>query len=107
VPLLQSLRYKLIYNGNPALIRNTRYGNPVPGSIKHNICQWDIVFDNHDLFKGGWAGQGLLVNPDRNLVAVWSGFMNDAGRSTPLMPVLRGMLDTLYPGTDPESPAEK
>jgi len=67
----------LTSGGNPGLLRNNRGDWPVPEDIKWNVYQWDEVFTNNDIFKGGWAGQGLLVNPDRDLVAVWVGY--DAG----------------------------
>ena len=67
----------LTEGGDPAIIRNNRGGWPVPEDIKWNVYQWDQVFANNDIYKGGWAGQGLLINPDRDLVAVWVGY--DAG----------------------------
>jgi CubicO group peptidase (beta-lactamase class C family) len=63
--------------GRPEILRNNRGGWPVPEDIKWNVYQWDQVFTNNDIYKGGWAGQGLLINPDRDLVAVWVGY--DAG----------------------------
>ena len=63
--------------GNPALLEKARSQGWVDDSVKHNVYQWDLVFDNNDLYKGGWAGQGLLVNPDRDLVAVWTGYFKD------------------------------
>lgn len=33
--------------------------------------QFDAVFADGDLFKGGMRGQGLYISPDKNLVAVW------------------------------------
>ena len=67
----------LTEGGDPEIIRNNRGGWPVPEDIKWNVYQWDEVFANNDIYKGGWAGQGLLINPDRDLVAVWVGY--DAG----------------------------
>ena len=63
--------------GRPEILRNNRGGWPVPEDIKWNVYQWDQVYTNSDIYKGGWAGQGLLINPDRDLVAVWTGY--DAG----------------------------
>ncbi len=66
--------------GRPGLLANARWGVPEEVSqkiVKHNVYQWDLVFTNNDIFKGGWAGQGLLVNPDRDLVAVYAGYFND------------------------------
>jgi CubicO group peptidase (beta-lactamase class C family) len=63
--------------GRPEILRNNRGGWPVPEDIKWNVYQWDQVYTNNDIYKGGWVGQGLLINPDRDLVAVWVGY--DAG----------------------------
>ena len=88
--------------GRPALLRNSRSGYPVPPNVKHNVYQWDVVFTNNDIYKGGWAGQGLLVNPDRNLVAVYVGYSKDSENSemAPLGP-LRQVLEGVF-----GSPAE-
>lgn len=39
---------------------------PIGGSY-----QFDAVFKDGDLYKGGMRGQGLYVSPDKNTVAVW------------------------------------
>ena len=36
-----------------------------------------MIYDNGDIYKGGWAGQGLLVNPSRDLVAVFTSYFKD------------------------------
>lgn len=38
---------------------------------KFNAYQWDAVFEDGDLFKGGMNGQGLYVSPSRDTVIVW------------------------------------
>ena len=60
--------------------------------------QWDAVFSNSDYFKGGWAGQGILVNPQKDLVAVYTGYAIDDNESQPdLLPILRQLLNHIYP----------
>jgi hypothetical protein len=89
---------ELIKNGgNPKLLANARSGESPPEDVKHNVYQWDVVFTNNDFFKGGWAGQGLLVNPDRDLVAVYTGYFKDDEYSevSPL-PVLRTVLNGVF-----------
>ena len=68
-------------------------------AIKHNVYQWDRVDKNNDVYKGGWAGQGLLFNPTRDLVVVYVGYMKDdkASEMSVLTP-LRKILDSLYGG---------
>ena len=64
----------LLNEGNPGLLANA--GAAMPG-VKHNIYQWDAVFADGTLFKGGWAGQGLIINPAWDLVAVFTGYFKD------------------------------
>ena len=46
---------------------------------------------------GGWAGQGLLINPDRDLVAVYTGYFKDDKYSeTDLLPLLRSVLEGVF-----------
>lgn len=87
----------LLHGGRPELLENARYGGRLPG-VKHNVYQWDLVFDNNDVYKGGWAGQGLLVNPERDVVAVWVGYTAaDSDPDTyPLLPRVRAVLDGVF-----------
>jgi CubicO group peptidase (beta-lactamase class C family) len=88
--------------GRPELLANARWGAPpgiAEGTLKHNVYQWDLVFANNDIYKGGWAGQGLLVNPDRDLVAVYAGYFNEDQSELPVLPRLRQVLNGVF-GTD-------
>jgi CubicO group peptidase (beta-lactamase class C family) len=38
-----------------------------------NRYQWDAVFEDGDLYKSGFGGQGLYVSPARDMVVVWFG----------------------------------
>jgi CubicO group peptidase (beta-lactamase class C family) len=85
--------------GNPRLLANARWGAPkafTRGDVKHNVYQWDQVFANGDLFKGGWAGQGLLINPDRDLVAVYAGYFNEERSELAVLPRLRQVLSGVF-----------
>ena len=66
--------------------------------IKHNIYQWDEIYANGDYFKSGWAGQGFLVNPQRDLVAVFVSYKKIDESEINLEPVILKMLDSLYGG---------
>jgi CubicO group peptidase (beta-lactamase class C family) len=90
--------------GRPELLANARSGAPDETAqkvVKHNVYQWDQVFTNNDLFKGGWAGQGLLVNPDRDLVAVYAGYFNDDQSELSVRPRLRQVLNGVFGEVDP------
>ena len=73
----------LRFGANPALRRNlgavsTRMGGQnTAGPYVHNIYQWDYVHSDGTLYKGGWAGQGLIVNPALDLVAVYASYFKD------------------------------
>ena len=83
----------LLNEGNAQLLANS--GAAAPG-IRHNIYQWDAVFEDGTLFKGGWAGQGLIINPAWDVVAVFTGYFKDDESSEvalqpKLLEVLRGV----------------
>jgi hypothetical protein len=86
----------ILHGGRPELLANSRFGS-APEGVKHNVYQWDLVFDNNDFYKGGWAGQGLLINSDRDYVAVYAGYFKDVANSeVALLPVLRGVLEGVF-----------
>lgn len=92
---------ELIRNGgNPALLRNARFPGQRDESVKHNVYQWDRIYRNGDFYKGGWAGQGLITNPDRDVVAVWAGYMKDGPhREANHLPIVRSVLEGVFGGT--------
>ena len=86
----------ILDGGNPELLVNARSKGWRSHDIKHNVYQWDSVFRNNDMYKGGWGGQGLLVNPDRDLVAVYTGYFKKDQSEIRLLRILRSVLDELY-----------
>ncbi|MEM7079343.1 MAG: serine hydrolase domain-containing protein [Pseudomonadota bacterium] len=105
-PIISAAHLDLLQNGgNPALLRNA--GAQAPG-VKHNVYQWDAVLENGTLFKGGWAGQGLIINPQWDVVAVYTGyFKDDAYSELPLRPRILALLDTLYGASSPPAGSEE
>ena len=89
---------ELISNGgNLKLWAKSREALQIPLEFSHSIYQWDAIYNNGDIFKGGWAGQGLLINPKKDLVAVFTGYSIDAEQSQPsLLPVLRKVLRQVF-----------
>jgi len=88
----------LLHGGNPDLLKNARIPGGMNDETRHNVYQWDAVYKNDDIYKGGWAGQGLLVNPRKDLVAVWTGYFKDAqGSEMKQLPVIRDALKAVYP----------
>ena len=87
----------LLNGGRPALFANAGFPAADVSGIKHNIYQWDEVRSNGDIYKGGWAGQGLLINPQRDVVAVFTGYFKDDDYSeVAIEPVLQTMLDDVF-----------
>ncbi|MDE0747048.1 MAG: serine hydrolase [Porticoccaceae bacterium] len=89
----------IINKGRPELLANARFAGERSANpdIKHNSYQWDVVYNNNDIFKGGWAGQGLLINHEKDLVAVYLGYIKEDGSELAVLPRLRELLKTIYP----------
>lgn len=83
--------------GNPKL----RFSYRVPGSeeevLVDTLYQWDGVYPNGTLIKEGWAGQGLIINPNWDLVAVYTSYIKDDQASEiALGPVVWELIHKLY-----------
>ena len=88
----------ILNGGRPELLQNARFPGQDLDQVKHNVYQWDLVYKNNDVYKGGWAGQGLLINPDKDIVAVYLGYAkDDEFSSSGVLPRLRKVLNSLYP----------
>ena len=68
---------KIISDKHIDFLFNKANPNLVRGDGSHNIYQWDYVDRQGFLFKGGWGGQGLLVNPTLDLVAVFTSYFKE------------------------------
>ena len=49
--------------------------------------EWDVISDKGELAKGGWAGQLLYINREKDLVIVWFGTNQTANPRPELLPV--------------------
>ena len=84
--------------GNPELWKKAFDEGSIKDDFSHSIYQWDQIYKNHDFFKGGWGGQGLLVNPDKDLVVAYTGYYKDSqGSEIELLPILRQLLKDVFP----------
>ena len=87
----------LLSEGDPQLLKNAGLDYLIKSGVKHNIYQWDAVHANGSLYKGGWAGQGLFINPEWDVVAVFTSYYKDDEHSEiPLTPVMLGLLNAVY-----------
>ena len=85
----------LLNQGRPELIR---HGSPqkIPKNFRHNVYQWDMVYQSNDIYKGGWAGQGLIVNPVKDYVVVWNSYFKDKEESEiKLTPIIHQVLHSI------------
>lgn len=87
--------------GRPELLAST--GIPVAGSpgaphlaVRYNIYQWGAVYTNGAMLQGGWGGQGLIVNPLHDTVAVFAAYTKEDGSEIDLEPIVLEMLDELF-----------
>ncbi|MDH3440461.1 MAG: hypothetical protein OEM63_06900, partial [Gammaproteobacteria bacterium] len=87
--------------GDPSLLRYGGSTRADEAGIKHNVYQWDAIYENDNFYKGGWAGQGLIVNPTRDTVAVFTSYFKDDSYSeVPLGGKLFEVLDGVFGETE-------
>jgi len=92
----------LLNGGRPELVENARWQGwndrmTKPGDTLPPVYHWDMIYSNGDIYKGGWAGQGLLINPRRDLVAVFVGYFKDDEHSElAVLDRLRQALNAVY-----------
>ena len=76
--IISAAHIDLIRNGgDPNLRLNAGLPGVEESGVKHNVYQWDEIYADDTFFKGGWAGQGLMVNPTRDTVAVFTSYFKD------------------------------
>ena len=67
----------LLNGGRPHLLQNADAPPGAESGIKHNVYQWGRVDVNGYVAQGGWGGQGLIVNPEKDVVAVFTSYFKD------------------------------
>lgn len=82
--------------GNEKLFDRSREAGQLDDDVRYPIYQWDEVYDNNDFYKGGWAGQGLLVNPDKDTVVVYTGYFKEDQSEADMLPILRRLMIAVY-----------
>lgn len=50
----------------------------------HPACQWNVVRPDRSLFKSGFGGQGLYVDPESEVVIAYTGAPDPSGRANGL-----------------------
>jgi CubicO group peptidase (beta-lactamase class C family) len=70
------------------------FGNDLPRCASR---QWNLVWDDGDMFKGGFGGQGLYVSPARDLVIAFFGTPAADGSVNGIRWICRRLATTLFP----------
>lgn len=83
---------KIVSEETLDLLLNQPNPNLVNNDGSHNSYQWDRIFDDGFMFKGGWGGQGILVNPLLDVVAVYTGYYKDDYSQVEVLEPLLGAL---------------
>ncbi len=55
----------------------------------HAAWQWDMIWPDGTMFKGGYSGQGLYVDPERDLIIAFFGTAAKTGESNALLNISR------------------
>ena len=55
----------------------------------HAAWQWDMIWADGTMFKGGYSGQGIFVAPERDIVIAFYGTANTEGNSHDLLKISR------------------
>lgn len=67
---------------------NTLFDGDAP---LHSRWQWDFIWEDGDMYKDGYSGQGLYVSPKNELVLAWFGTADTDFRVHRLLPLSRKM----------------
>ena len=87
----------ILNDKNPNLTLKANKAGQLPPDFSHSGYLWDAVYTNDDFYRAGWAGQGLLINPTKDVVAVYTGYAIDPQESQPdLLPILRQVLNNVF-----------
>ena len=86
---------KIVSDKTLNLLLNEPNDNLVRSDGSHNAYQWDYIDKDGFMIKGGWGGQALVVNPNLDIVAVYTSYYkNDYSQydlREPLLKILRGI----------------
>ena len=87
---------QIISDDHINFLLNSANSNLIRDNGSHNIYQWDYVDSEGFMFKGGWGGQGLIVNPKLDLVAVYTSYFKEDYSQQNLRPVVFDVLRGIY-----------
>ncbi|MEP1554705.1 MAG: serine hydrolase domain-containing protein [Paraglaciecola sp.] len=65
---------------------NSLFDGDVP---LHSRWQWDLIWQDGDMFKSGYSGQGIYISPNHEWVMVWFGTADTEFKTHELLPIAR------------------
>jgi CubicO group peptidase (beta-lactamase class C family) len=66
------------------------------GSMSQPIYQWNSIYSHDWLEHGGWGGQGMLISPSRDVVAIYTSYRKDDYSEIDLGAVMFELLNTVF-----------
>jgi len=80
----------LFNHGNPKLLRDAGK------HISQNTYAWGVGNDSGYLSHGGWGGQGLIIHPNKDIVAVFTSYTKDDFSEVSLQDAVFKVLDETF-----------
>jgi len=85
----------LFNHGNPKLLRNA------DSRISQNTYAWGVGNDSGYLSHGGWGGQGLIIHPEKDVVAVFTSYTKEDNSEVSLQGAVFKVLDEVFVNKGP------
>jgi CubicO group peptidase (beta-lactamase class C family) len=82
--------------GNPSLKQDRG-----DGMASHPMYQWEEVYSHDWLNHGGWGGQGLMISPSRDVVALFTSYTKEDNNEIDLSAVMFDLLNTVFSEISP------
>ncbi|NCF73581.1 MAG: serine hydrolase [Gammaproteobacteria bacterium] len=86
----------LFNQGNPKLLRTGNDGGDEGDHISQNTYAWGVGNESGYLSHGGWGGQGLIIHPEKDVVAVFTSYTKDDYSEVSLQRAMFKVLDEVF-----------
>jgi CubicO group peptidase (beta-lactamase class C family) len=88
----------LLNDGNPELLHNA--GGPEENHLSVNTYAWGVGVESGYLSHGGWGGQGLIIHPAKDVVAVFTSYSKQDYSEVSLQEAVFKVLDETFVKTE-------
>jgi len=86
----------LFNHGNPKLLRDGDGRGDEGAHISQNTYAWGVGNESGYLSHGGWGGQGLIIHPEKDVVAVFTSYTKDDYSEVSLQRAMFKVLDEVF-----------